>query len=145
MSVVTTVMLHVGTLEDYGDHGEGGVTREMVNDWLRDKSPGFWLQPLDQAPIEYWGGSKAPQVDIWAGAFNGFGWCEEDFLAFLAGLGWAYPREVQLFIRHEDDERMHVLMLGKDRAWVELCDGGTPGACWFMAEPDREPIWSNEQ
>lgn len=144
MSVVTTIMLHVGTLEDYGDHGEGGVTRDVVNAWLQARSPGYWLQPLDEAPIEYWGGSKAPQVNLWAGAFNVFGVDEESFLAFLAGLRWAYPRDVQLFVRHEDDDRMHVLMLGADRHWVELVDGGAVD-CWWEAEPDRTPLWIAEE
>lgn len=119
MSYVTTILLHVGGLED-----NGGVTLETVNQWIREyDSKWAEMRPLDEAPSDYWGGQKHPQVTLWATAANYFQL--DDFMVFLAGCAWKYPREVQLFVNKEHDDRFAVYMLKDDKSWRMLVDGSS--------------------
>ena len=115
MSVVTTLMLHV-------DHIEDGVTLEMLNRWLTERRSAPLVDNTDADAA--WGGGKAPQVMVFAGAFNFFH--AEDFMAYLATLPWQYPESVQLFVTEEHDTRFAIYLLTADRAWRQLCDAGGP-------------------
>ena len=115
MSVVTTLMLHVDRLED-------GVTLDRLNAWFAERRPTRLLDNTDADAA--WGGGKAPQVRVDAGAFNFFP--TDEFMAYLGTLPWEYPESVQLFVNEERDARFAVHLLAADRTWRQLCDGAPP-------------------
>jgi hypothetical protein len=113
MSVVTTLMLHVALIED-------GVTLDDLNRWFDGQRVGLLLDNTDADGA--WGGGKAPQVTVYAGAFNFLH--TDELMAHLAALPWAYPDSVQLFVNEEEEYRFAVYLLADDRTWRQLCDGG---------------------
>jgi|RhiMetdeSRZDD1v2_1073273.scaffolds.fasta_scaffold421371_2 hypothetical protein len=115
MSFVTTLMLHVDFIEE-------SVTLEMLNGWFADLNSGSLLDNTDV--FEAWGGGKAPQAKVYAGAFNYFH--IEEFMEHLATLPWSHPESVQLFVNDEHDTRFAIYLLTADRTWRQLCDGGGP-------------------
>jgi len=116
MSVVTTLMLHI-------DHIEEGVTLDTINRWFAERRSSWLFDNTDAD--DAWGGGKAPQVTVYAGAFNFFP--TDEFLAYLAALPWEYPESVQLFVNEEHDTRFAIYLLTADRSWRQLCDGGGAG------------------
>lgn len=92
MSVVTTVMVNVDSEDDKG--------RAALAEW-REPQSGAWLGSLGDAPHEFWAGNKAPQVWLYAGAYNYLDL--DEFLRFIASVPWEYPDAVQVFISGEWD------------------------------------------
>lgn len=124
MSVVDTIMLSVGLEEEAPEYHY--VLLDKINAWLEGHQGISWweLRQLDQAPAEYWGGSKSPQARIWAGAFNLFGHRMFDFFEFLRALPWEEPDRVQMFLKREDEDRFGVYMLNAHRQWYTAISGG---------------------
>ena len=115
MSVVTTVMLHVDTVED-------GVTLDAINRWFAEQRVGLLMDNTNADGV--WGGGKAPQVRVYAGAFNYLH--AEEMMAYLTALPWEIPESVQLLVNGEHDTRFAVYVLEADRGWRQLCDAGGP-------------------
>ena len=88
MSVVTNVIL-LTFIDDKGVHG--------LQQWLADKG----MPPLKKID-ENAGGNKMIEHDFFAGAFNHLDL--EGFVQCAWATTWTYPKEVQLFVKEENDE-----------------------------------------
>lgn len=108
MSHVTQVMLTFAITEEK----EGGwdsdtpyVVMRAINTWLVDEGHAPFKGRVDAEA----GGEKCLEVPIYVAAFN---YLDVDACAaMLAGLPWREPRQVQLWICDQDDERFHELAI----------------------------------
>jgi hypothetical protein len=75
--------------------GEAILTAEVPAD-----SKGQYLRELSDAEAG-WGGSKLPECNLWAGAFNFLRW--EDFREWVMTLPWYDPEHLQVFVMGEGD------------------------------------------
>jgi hypothetical protein len=102
MSLVSTVIVVMPTLDDAVYPTVLGTDMREVS----DTCSGGLFMPCgtdDDGPHHGdWGGTKAPQVSLAAGAFNYLG--HADLLRWLAGLPWKYPAELQVLISGEHDD-----------------------------------------
>ena len=99
MSDVTNVMVSHSVLEEPATHEalatpiSGGYGQSLRN-------------IADGAAGDAWGGHKAPEVEVWAAAFNHVGVSE--ILAHVEGVPWEEPHAVQVFINVQDDVKFTV-------------------------------------
>lgn len=61
---------------------------------------------------EGWGGSKYPECELWAGAFNFLN--TGKFLAGMKTIPWVDHDEIQVFVKDQEDYSFHVY------GWAEL-------------------------
>lgn len=134
MSVVTTVLLSVY-------HADEEVVFHSLNSALRRKSAddhgifdrpdGFYymnlrcltgypsdLDPEGIGQRPAWGGTKAPQMCLWAGAYNHLD--VDWFTKIVGGLPWGYPEYVQLMLAREGDVTFAVWMFDHEGRWGEV-------------------------
>ena len=129
MSVVTTVMLSVGT----GEYGAVAHVNKCLR--LRHQSnpncPEIAYSYVNLRPITgnlpeemdptqtadvalaLWGGTKNPQADIWCGAYNSLDL--EEFLGFVVSALWENPEWVQVFVKREEDATFGVYAIRDNR------------------------------
>ena len=116
MSVVTTVLLSSGFLNQAGvDHVNHHLRlRHQQNPNCPEAEYGYMnLKPLSGnhiptsrdpyflggAVLQFWGGSKSPQAELWAGAYNYLDL--EWFVDLVASAPWESRDDVQLFVKGE--------------------------------------------
>ncbi len=98
MSHVTSIMLSFSNAENDGDIEFHPAPLIAVQTWLvRNRH----LQ-LSQLNL-YFGGEKAPEVNVWAGAFNYLD--IEGFIQLVKDQAWIDPMNVQVFVCDQEDER----------------------------------------
>ena len=90
MSYVTNVMVSIKALEP-----------DELKAALVGPIPGHSSQ-LKELTLEDWGGYRAPEVWLYACAFNGY--FEDEFLTWLRGLPWRAGHHAQLFVKSQDDD-----------------------------------------
>ena len=81
----------------------------------------------EKRPDDFWGGSKFPEVDLFAAAYNYLD--RTAMLRWLLSLPWSDPESVQVFIKGQDSERFDVYHLRdgiSGRFWVQLVESTEP-------------------
>ncbi len=106
MSVVTNVILSIGLADD---EENDGVAISRVNQFFEPPRIGFVSCDSPLLPRGWYGGTKMLEANLYIGAFNHFVLAE--FLEFLGRLEWNEPRNVQLFVKEEDDDRFRLINL----------------------------------
>jgi hypothetical protein len=92
MSVVTTILLHPGTLN------ADEVETAILNTPVPAHSPhAQYLRPLSDSS-DHWGGHAGPPV-LWGGSFKSLDW--DAFAAWIEGLPWRYPHTVEVLVLGE--------------------------------------------
>jgi len=101
MSLVTNILVTHGILERAFEQPGLGVVAKATG---RPDSPLTNIADGDAA--NFWGGSKFPEVDVWAGAINYMDL--QATLDHLASIPWKEPENVQVFIQGQDEDRFSV-------------------------------------
>jgi hypothetical protein len=109
MSVVTNVMVSFCILEfekpDFLQHLRG---------WFRDKGDLTSITHGHSDPTPYWwGGTKHPECQLWAGAYNHLALGE--MLRHFEAIDWAWPEFVQIFVKEEEEATFCVFMFREGR------------------------------
>lgn len=124
MSHITDIILTHSNLEPVapvivaGVYEAPSVAVEHVNAWCREVNEGVpretgWFVRVD----EHSGGGWGPQAPTYRGHFNYL-----DDMAFcdaLLAAPWAYPDEVQLFVKGEHERTFRVVTLAdiREKSW----------------------------
>ena len=61
----------------------------------------------DFLPVGWYGGRKMLETPLFIAAFNYFS--ENEFINHLKTLNWKYPRDVQLIIKRQDDDKFSIV------------------------------------
>jgi cytolysin (calcineurin-like family phosphatase) len=102
MSVVSTVLLTFDLgAEDVNLEDHSSPLVDRVNEWLAARNKGR-LNYLG----DHFGGHKAPQAEVWGGAFNHLD--DDAFTAYVHSLPWNEPRAVLLLINGEYEDGFSV-------------------------------------
>lgn len=113
MSYVTNVMVSA-PCENKTAIAE--LTREGA--WKASDSQRL-LSLTDGDAAGHWGGSKWPECDIYAAAFNYIDMGA--FMSWLLAIPWSSPGDVQLFVQGEEDECFSIYEIvtseNGERAW----------------------------
>jgi hypothetical protein len=91
------------------------------------------IRSLTAIGTDHWGGNKAPECELVAGAYNVFDL--DAFWQHMSQLRWNRPDEVQVFVKEQLDRRFQVWAI-EDGAFVRLLDGSTESNEW-SDEPDE--------
>ena len=101
MSDVTTIIVNCG----YSDEV---LLKEQPVATGRDVPYDVHLLDLTE-PVEGWGGTKAPQAALWAGAFNHLDW--DTFVEWIESRPWKAPKRVTVLVWFEESETVRALRL----------------------------------
>ncbi len=119
MSLVTNVMIQFDGVDGDGGYDPGAdpndsdkmpLIQEIVKE-LTGSSQEF--QDLCEARKNNWGGSKAPECQLFGGAFNYLD--IDDFVRRLGELEWHRPEALRLFVQdqHEDAFGVWIILDGR--------------------------------
>lgn len=98
MSYVMNVMFSCGVLEEADADIEAPLEGPPRNQGLR--------KITDAPAYDAWGGTKVPEVDVWAAAFNYI--APQLVLDRISSIQWKEPENVQVFIQDQDADRFDI-------------------------------------
>lgn len=98
MSLVNNCILSFNICEDEDEK----IVK--INSFFNHK--GFVSVDVDFLPCGWYGGTKMLETPLFIAAFNYFS--EDEFLNYLKTLDWRYPKDVQLIIKRQDDDRFSI-------------------------------------